>query len=118
MGPHTPFRQVAGLAGRSNCFIGLDSGLLYAAQALRAPAVSVWGTHHPGVRLGYDRAYMDLAIHKTAACPSAPCYAFRAWPHERCPEGQAQTVCACLKDVTVEDLLAKVELAEKLITSR
>lgn len=115
MGDKTPFRQVAGVIGRTTAFVSLDSGLLYAAQALRAPTVSLWGTHSPATRLVYDPAYMQLAIHKVSACPATPCYAFRAWPRERCPAGEGQHVCAPLAAITVSDVMEKVTLAEKLL---
>ncbi len=115
MGNKTPLRQVAGLIGRALAFVSLDSGLLYAAQALRAPAISLWGTHSPATRLAYDSAYMQLAIHKVSTCPAAPCYAFRAWPTDKCPAGHGQRTCAPLFDVTVADVMEKVSLAEKLL---
>lgn len=115
MGTKTPFRQVAQVVSRAVTFVTLDSGLLYAAQAGRAPAVSLWGTHDPATRLKYDPPYMQLAIHKRQACPKSPCYAFRAWPHDKCPDGPRQQTCAPLAAITPTDVLEKAQLAEQLL---
>ncbi|HNL70532.1 MAG TPA: glycosyltransferase family 9 protein, partial [Leptospiraceae bacterium] len=61
--------------------VTLDSGLLYVAEALRVPTISLWGTHAPAVRLGYDPAYMDLAIWPRENCGAAPCFAYANFPY-------------------------------------
>ena len=85
----------------------MDSGPLYMAQAVRTPAVSVWGVHDPRMRLGYDRDYMDLAIHEKAACRHAPCYAATGFPVDKCPGGAKQTICNPLLAVRPQTILAK-----------
>lgn len=62
-------RVIAALISRSTCMVTLDSGLLYVAEALRIPAVSLWGTHAPATRLMYDKTYLDSAIWMREACP-------------------------------------------------
>jgi len=108
-----PLRVTAGLISRAVCLVTLDSGMLYVAQALRRPAVSLWGTHNPRSRLGYDKAYMDLAIWHKAACKHSPCYAYAAWPTAKCPGGDSQRICHPLAAVSASDILGKVTLVEK-----
>lgn len=108
----TPLRVLMALISRAKALVGLDSGPLYMAQALRTPAVSLWGGHHPGVRLQYDRDYMDLAIWQGDACGEAPCFAYLNFPYTKCPERKAQTECSVYKTVTPGAVLAKVDVVE------
>lgn len=108
IGP-TPLRPMMAFVARSTAIVSLDSGLLYAAQASRVPAVSLWGTHAPHVRLQYDPPYMRGAIWNRNDCPSAPCWAYSGFPHEKCPGGTKQRVCQPLATITVEQILRKLE---------
>jgi hypothetical protein len=110
---NTPMRLIMGLIAGAEGVVTLDSGLLYVAQGLRIPAVSVWGPQHPATRIGYDKEYMELAIWKQEACPWAPCYAYRNFPVHKCPYGEEQGLCEVLKMVTADDILAKVEFSIK-----
>jgi hypothetical protein len=98
----------------------MDSGPLYIAQALRVPAVSVWGTHHPGVRIGYDNDYMELAVWNHEVCKWSPCYAYAGFPDGKCPNGSKQMTCEVLNTVTpqhVMDRLDKVQARKVGVTS-
>jgi hypothetical protein len=105
----TPLRLIIGLLSGAEGLVSLDSGLLYVAQALRVPAVSIWGPMHPWVRIGYDDDYMKLAVYKGKACAWSPCYAYRNFPAHKCPLGEHQEVCEVLKVVTVDDVMPKIE---------
>ncbi len=109
----TPMRVLMALISRAKALVGLDSGPLYMAQALRTPAVSIWGGHHPGARLQYDTDYMNLAIWNGDACVQSPCFAYLNFPHSKCPEGKVQSECAVYKTVTAADVLSKVDIIEK-----
>jgi len=107
-----PLRSVLSIISKAKCLIGLDSAPLYMAQACKVPAISVWGPHSPQVRLGYDKAYMDLAIHKTTACPNSPCFAYSGFPEKKCPDQEAQRFCAVLASVGVNDIMQKLSLLD------
>lgn len=108
-----PLRSVLTIISKSKCLFCLDSAPLYMAQACRVPAISVWGPHSPRVRIGYDRAYMDLAIHAKQACPNSPCFAYSGFPERKCPEQEAQKFCAVLANVGVNDIMEKLSLLEQ-----
>jgi len=108
----TPIRVLMALIQRSTCLVGLDSAPLYMAQALNTPAIILWGTHDPRVRLGYDKKYMDLAIWNKEACGCSPCYAYGRFPVDKCPEGIRQVTCAVTAAVSVDDVLARMEIVE------
>lgn len=93
----TSLRLLSALISRASALVCLDSGPLYIAEAQRTPAISLWGTHHPSVRLGYDPEYMANALFKPELCPSAPCYAYGGFPEHKCPEKSAQRACAALR---------------------
>jgi ADP-heptose:LPS heptosyltransferase len=107
-----PLRSVLVMINSAKCVFCLDSAPLYMAQACRVPAISLWGPHSPRVRLGYDKDYMDLAIHKTDACPNSPCYAYAGLPKQKCPEGDAQTYCSVLASTTLNDVMEKLKAVE------
>ena len=109
----TPLRVLLGLMKHATAVGTMDSGPLYMAQAVRTPAVSVWGPHSPSVRLGYDPEYMNLAVWNKAACRRSPCFAFSKFPADKCPMGQNQIVCHPLLTVRAEDILAKFQLIEE-----
>jgi hypothetical protein len=110
---NTSLRVVAALISRATCVVTLDSGLLYVAQAIGTPAVSLWGTHSPTTRIGYDQAYLRYAIHKRTACPASPCYAYAGFPYSRCPRLTQQLVCEPLVSVVPSDIVAKVTEIEE-----
>ena len=107
-----PLRSVLTIISKAKCVFCLDSAPLYMAQACRVPAISLWGTHSPHVRLGYDKDYMDLAIHKTQHCPNSPCFAYAGLPKDKCPNGAAQQFCSVLANVPIDDVLAKLSSVE------
>lgn len=112
----TPIRVLMALIARSAGIVCLDSAPLYMAQALNVPAVSLWGTHDPGVRIGYDKSYMDLAVWNAPACQYAPCYAYGNFPAKKCPQGAAQSCCEVLASTTVDDVLKRVSQLEQMHT--
>lgn len=108
-----PLRSVLTIISKCKCVFCLDSAPLYMAQACRVPAISVWGPHSPRVRIGYDKAYMDLAIHAKEACPNSPCFAYSGFPERKCPEQEAQKFCAVLANVGVNNIMEKLSLLEQ-----
>ena len=110
----TPLRVFMALISRAKAFIGLDSGPLYVAQALRTPAISLWGCHAPASRLQYDRPYMDLALWEFAACNHSPCFTYIDFPAHKCPRGAAQTECEVLSVIQPEHVFGKVDQVESL----
>jgi len=108
----TPLRVLMALIERAKALVCLDSGTLYIAEALRTPAISLWGSHHPGVRLGYDPDYMDLAIWNSTACDHSPCFAYVNFPENKCPRGRGQVQCEVLGSTTPDDVLKKLDAVE------
>ena len=108
----TPLRVLMAVISGSVGVGCLDSGPLYIAQALGVPAVSVWGAHDPRVRIGYDPAYMRLAVWNKEACRRSPCFAYARFPESKCPDGPRQTVCEVLKSVDKDTILANFETIE------
>ena len=110
---NTPVRLMMALIENAKALVGLDSAPLYIAQALRTPAVSLWGSHHPGSRLGYDASYLSNAIWNHNACPSAPCYAYHGFPASKCPNGVQQNVCSVLQSVDPKQILEKISAIDE-----
>lgn len=110
----TNLRTLMALMARASAVVTLDSAPLYIAQAVNTPAVSIWGTHAPGSRIGYDRAYMDLAIWNSDACTRCPCFAFSEFPASKCPDGEKQRTCEVLLAVTPEQILNKIDAIEDM----
>ena len=108
----TTIRVLMALIARSTGLLCLDSAPLYMAQAVNTPAISIWGTHAPGVRIGYDKNYMDLAIWREDACKFTPCFAFGKFPVNKCPSGIRQTACEVTSAVSVDDVLKRVDMIE------
>jgi len=108
----TTIRVLMALLARSFCAITLDSAPLYLAQAVGAPAISLWGTHAPATRIGYDKNYMDLAIWQQDACQFSPCFAYGQFPVNKCPQGVRQACCEVIGAVTADDVLKKVDMVE------
>lgn len=109
---NTPLRVLMAIISKAVAVGCMDSGPLYIAQALNVPAISVWGPHDPRVRIGYDKAYMDLAIWNKPACRHAACFAYAKFPEHKCPNGAAQTVCEVLKAVDKGEILDKFASVE------
>ena len=109
----TPTRVLLGLMSKATAVGCLDSGGLYMAQALRTPAVSVWGNADPRVRVGYDKEYMDLAVWQKDACGHAPCYSYSGWPSHKCPMGEGQRICNPLAAATPDSILEKFNKIEE-----
>jgi hypothetical protein len=105
-------RAVCTMIYSANCVVTLDSGPLYIAQALRTPAISIWGPHDPSVRIGYDQDYMDWAVWTPETCVFAPCYCFGSFPVDKCPRGHEQQVCEVFSGVSPDAVLAKLERVE------
>lgn len=108
----TTIRVLMALIQRSACLVCLDSAPLYMAQAVRTPAISIWGTHAPGCRIGYDKGYMDLAIWKMESCNNSPCFAYGGFPVDKCPNGVRQQSCEVLSSVSANDVLCKLNSVE------
>lgn len=110
---NTPLRVMMAVVSKAVAVGCMDSGPLYVAQALNVPAVSVWGPHDPRVRIGYDKAYMDLAIWNQKACRHSPCFAYASFPVHKCPNGPQQNVCETLKSVDSGQILDKFAQIER-----
>jgi ADP-heptose:LPS heptosyltransferase len=108
----TPLRVLMALIQRSFGVLCLDSAPLYIAEALRVPAISLWGAHPPAARIGYDPEYMDMAVWKEQNCPQAPCFAYSNFPAHKCPDGNKQSMCEVLKSAAPNDVLAMVDKLE------
>lgn len=102
---NTSIRVVAALLSKATAAVTLDSGLLYVAQALNVPAISLWGTHAPFSRIGYDSAYMKHAVWKKSTCPASPCYAYAGFPYAKCVQGGNQTLCEPLLRVDLSEVV-------------
>lgn len=111
----TQVRNVMQLISRANGVASMDSAALYIAQAFRVPCVSIWGSHHPGVRIGYDRDYMDLAIWEQRVCANSPCFAWQSFPQSKCPQGANQSICACINYVDAKEVVKKFEAIESAV---
>jgi ADP-heptose:LPS heptosyltransferase len=109
-----PLRLAMNIISLAKGVVTTDSGILYIAQALNVPAISIWGTHDPRVRIGYDAKYMNLAVFCEEACPHSPCYSFSSFPVDKCPEKDRQWICSPMMAVTASQVMAKVEAIEKL----
>jgi ADP-heptose:LPS heptosyltransferase len=112
LGTPMTLRLFFALTSKAKAAITLDSGPLYVAQALRVPAVSLWGAHDPGVRIGYDPDYMDLAIWNQDHCQHSPCFAYSGFPQHKCPRGSKQAACEVLMHVTAAQVMEKLDKIE------
>lgn len=107
-----PLRILMMLIRHAKTVFCLDSAPLYIAQACGTPAISFWGTHDPRVRIGYDKAYMDLAVWRKEFCPSCPCFAYAQLPKDKCPDREAAQDCVVLQSSTIDDALEKLSSVE------
>jgi ADP-heptose:LPS heptosyltransferase len=108
----TSVRNMMQLISKASCVASMDSAALYIAQALRVPCVSLWGSHDPAARIGYDRDYLELAVWNSRACPKSPCYAWEGFPESKCPLGAAQQVCQCLSYADPKEVIGKFDAVE------
>lgn len=108
----TPLRVLMALIQRARCVFCMDSAPLYIAQAVGTPAISMWGTHDPGVRIGYSPDYMELAVWNEDQCNEAACYAYARFPAHKCPKQDRQVICECLDSVKPEQVLGKLDKVE------
>lgn len=108
-----PVRLLMALIARAKAIVCLDSAPLYIAQAVGTPAISIWGSHDPGVRLGYDEKYMRYAVWNRDACNCSPCYAYSMFPVKKCPHGPQQIICECFVTVTEDQVLTMMDTVEK-----
>lgn len=106
-------RLLMALVARAKAIVCLDSAPLYIAQALGTPAISIWGTHDPGVRIGYDEKYMRYAVWNRDDCNCSPCYAYSTFPASKCPQGPSQKICECFENVTEDQVLKMMDAVEK-----
>ncbi len=106
-------RLLMALIARAKALVCLDSAPLYIAEALNTPAISIWGTHDPGVRIGYDERYMRYAIWNQNACNCCPCYAYSQFPAQKCPSGSAQKSCEVLSTVDSSTVLRMMDQVEQ-----
>lgn len=109
----TQVRHLLQLLSKANCVASLDSAALYISEAFRTPCVSVWGTHNPLVRIGYDPDYMNLAVWPNKACRYSPCYAWQGFPAHKCPVGEAQSVCQCLIAASPSEIVSRFDRVEE-----
>jgi ADP-heptose:LPS heptosyltransferase len=105
-------RLLMALVARAKAVVCLDSAPLYLAQATGTPAISLWGSHDPGARIGYDERYMRYALWNQQSCNCAPCYAYSQFPANKCPDGQRQKTCECLASLTEEQVLKTMDALE------
>lgn len=105
----TSVRSLMQLISRAYCVGSMDSAALYIAQAFRVPCVSVWGSHDPAIRIGYDRDYMELALWHRVACTASPCYASSGFPENKCPLGPEQNICQVLSYTEPAEIFKKFE---------
>lgn len=108
----TTVRTMAALISRATACVTLDSGPLYIAQALNVPTISLWGTHNPYTRIGYDSEYMKYAIWKRQFCKNSPCFSYARFPYEKCPKGEQQVVCEVLGAVDPAEIVTKINQIE------
>lgn len=108
----TPIRLMMAAISKSVTVVGLDSAPIYIAQSFRVPAISIWGTHDPAVRLGYDKDYMDLAIFEKRACRHAPCFAYKVFPENKCPRKANQQICEVLASTDPSAVIEKLNAVE------
>lgn len=99
----TDLRELIGILSRSALAIGPDSGPMHIAAAVGTPVISLWGATSPIRSAPWGSE--QLAIAGTAAC--SPCYS-RNCPIER----------ACMKRITVEQVVNKAEDILETITTR
>lgn len=96
---HSSIAQSAALYAQCALVIGNDGGAMHLADAMGAPVVSVVpGLEFPTSIEPWHNQH--LAVRHPVDC--APCYSFTF-----CPEGHNR----CMRDIAVEDVLAKCELA-------
>lgn len=91
--------ESAAVIESSQLFVGIDSGLLHIAAALRTPCVGIWGPTSPGLRLPPEDAKRSVV--SRINCQGC---------HHRIPRIHWETGCPynaqCMKEIAVEEVLA------------
>ena len=107
-----PLRLSMSVIAKARCLFTPDTGPLYIAQAARTPAISLWGSMHPGARIGYDQEYMETAVWTRKACNHAPCFVYDKFPVNKCPRHDVQRTCEVLLNTETTKILEKLEKVE------
>jgi hypothetical protein len=96
--------ETTALISRGQLFVGIDSGLLHLAAAVRTPAVGLWGP--TSAHLRFSRANARAFVTSTAACQGC---------HHRVPRLHWLTGCPyeikCMKGIPVAEVLAACQNA-------
>jgi ADP-heptose:LPS heptosyltransferase len=96
--------ETAALLERAELYVGSDSGLAHLAAAVGTPAVTIFAPADPDRVCPFG--YRELVVQAPTAC--APCFQYpwkTPYPKMLCREP------LCIASVTVESVLAKVNLA-------
>ncbi|PIU66339.1 MAG: hypothetical protein COS84_05880, partial [Armatimonadetes bacterium CG07_land_8_20_14_0_80_40_9] len=93
----TTLRQFSALVKKSNLFIGVDSGPIHIAAAMKIPVVALFGAADPDYLGPYGNNH--IVITKRKYFPCSPC---------------AQTVClrpakSCMQAITVDEVWQTVK---------
>jgi len=98
----TSVNQMASILRRSALFISNDSGPVHIASALGTPVISIFGRNQPGLspRRWGPLGKRDKYLHKEVGCI-------------QCLAHNCVKEFACLKAITVEDVLAAAEAVLK-----
>jgi ADP-heptose:LPS heptosyltransferase len=90
--------ETISLISMAKLFIGIDSGLLHAAAAVKTPTIGLWGATSPQFRFSED----NRKLHVTSGIDCQGC-------HHRAPRLHWMTGCphdlACMKSIQVKDIL-------------
>lgn len=94
----TSVSQLASIFKRCSLFISNDSGPVHIASAVGVPVISIFGRNQPGLKPRRWRPLgrRDKYLHKDAGCI-------------RCLAHNCQKEFACLKAITVEDVVSAAE---------
>jgi len=96
------FPETAELLARSRCLIGNDSSLILIADALRVPAVGIFGATDPVQILTPTSTTRVVRTERTLDCQ--PCFVHRARFDYRCPRA-----FECLRTIPVTRVLREVQ---------
>lgn len=92
--------ELAGLLKEACLFVGVDSGPLHLALALKTPSVGIFGPTDPRQVVGEEGGLFRAVF---SGRPCAPCYQHLPGQKVRCPEAP------CLQEISPEEVLLKVE---------
>jgi hypothetical protein len=89
----TSLRETASLLHHARLFVGLEGFLAHLARAVDCPSVIILGGRNASWQIGYScNSYLSSAL------PCSPC-----WRESTCDTGRA-----CMKEVTVTDVVAAI----------